>query len=351
VPVAAFSVFLLGQFGIPWPAGWANVAGPQYVLPNALVVWRQVLPHYAAVAGLPAPAVSGPALATAAGALCVVGLIRLWRAWPALRFVPVALALNLGVIFSSPTYLTPDLFSPATFFRHLSVLLPWLVPPLALLLSGRGGSGQQEPFGREPAADGGRRTLRCAPSPAALGQAADGGPGEGTLRRDRGGPQSSVLGPLPRPAAGRGTGPTVIWPVLRAVPWAAAVALLVWELAVLGASTARDQAARPTILTSDPYVLGTDLWRAPDQLPELPFTRRSGSAPGPPAVDPAFDYLAFRRGLFAAVGPYDLHVNDAGRAYVLAAGVFALAGLAALLVADRPTRPRQPAPERVEGSG
>ena len=40
------------------------------------------------------------------------------------------------------------------------------------------------------------------------------------------------------------------------------------------------------------------------------------------------DYLGFRRGLFAAVAPYDQHLNDAGRAYALASGVFALAGLA-----------------------
>jgi hypothetical protein len=47
-------------------------------------------------------------------------------------------------------------------------------------------------------------------------------------------------------------------------------------------------------------------------------------------VDPGFDYLAFRSRLFDAVRPGDLHVDDAGRAYLAAAGLIALTGLGAL---------------------
>ncbi|HVG98045.1 MAG TPA: hypothetical protein VNK05_14150, partial [Chloroflexota bacterium] len=49
-------------------------------------------------------------------------------------------------------------------------------------------------------------------------------------------------------------------------------------------------------------------------------------------IDPRMDYIGFRRGLFGAMQAYDQHVDDAGRAYVLACGVFALAGLAGAAV-------------------
>ena len=88
--------------------------------------------------------------------------------------------------------------------------------------------------------------------------------------------------------------------------------------------TGRVLAGRATILTSDPYVLATDLWKAPG--PPL-AADRAGRGTGR-QIDPRMDYLGFRRGLFAAVAPYDQHLNDAGRAYALASGVFALAGLA-----------------------
>ena len=265
LPVAAFSAFLLTHFGVLWPAGWANVAGAQFLVTNVRLVLRQDLPHYAAVAGLPAPQTAGPWLAAAGVALAGAGLVRLWWTRPALRFVPFALVLNLAVIFTSPTYLTLDLFSPPTFFRHLSVLFPWLVPALTLALPS------------VPAGWTGR------------------------------------LGHICRP-----------------VLLAGCAAVLLGELAVLGTSTARDQAQVPTVLAADPYALVTDLWQAHDTLPVLPFTLRDGVA----AVDPSFDYLAMRRRLFDAVRPYDLHFNDAGRAYVLATAVFALAGLAALAVAE-----------------
>ncbi len=134
-PVAAFSAFLWSRFGIVWPAGWTNVAGPRFVADNLRLVWRQDLAHYAAAAGLPAPAATGPAIALLLSAVTLVGLWRLCQRWPNLWFVPVALLLNVAVIFVSPTFLTPDLFSPGTFFRHLSVLFPWLVPAWASLLT------------------------------------------------------------------------------------------------------------------------------------------------------------------------------------------------------------------------
>jgi hypothetical protein len=92
----------------------------------------------------------------------------------------------------------------------------------------------------------------------------------------------------------------------------------------------------------------SDLWRSDDVLPVLPF-KEGGGERRQVAVDPAFDYLGFRERLFAAVRPYDLHVNDAGRAYLLATGLVALAGLGALAArpAGRPVeRPAARAVER-----
>ena len=264
VPVAAFSLFLLARFGVPWPAGWANVAGPQYLEANWRLVLRQNLPHYAAVMGLPAPEVSGLLLGVLAAGVTLAGLLRLWRTRPEQRFVPLAVLLaggaNLAVIMLSPTYLSADLFSPPTFFRHVSIVFPWLVPAYAVLLPAR----------------------RRSRAPLAL----------------------------------------------------AALAVLALELAVLAAGTGRPSSGPPGILTSDPTVLLADLRRSADTLPRLPF-RRAGDA-GQVTVDPAFDYLGFREGLFGAVRPYDLRVNDAGHAYLLATGLISLAGLGALAVARRP---------------
>jgi hypothetical protein len=261
--VAAFSLFLLVRFGVPWPAGWANVAGPQFLEANWRLVVRQNLPHYAAVMGLPAPETAGLLLGSLAVAVTLAGLLRLWRVRPEWRFVPLAVLLaagaNLAVIMLSPTYLSADLFSPPTFFRHVSIIFPWLVPAYAVLL----------PTGRRAPA---------------------------------------LLGP-------------------------AALAVLALELAVLAAGTGRPPAGAPGVLTSDPTVLFADLRRSADALPLLPFRRVAG---GQVTVDPAFDYLAFREGLFGAVRPYDLRVNDAGHAYLLATGLVSLAGLSALAVARNP---------------
>jgi hypothetical protein len=219
------------------------------------MVLRQDLPRYAEVAGLPSPALSGVLLGIGLLILVLWGLVRLWRAYPALRFVPFALALNLAVILLTPPDFAGDVMSPQTFLRHLSVLFPWLVPGLALLLP---------------------PSLRYYPrSPALL-------------------------------AAGFG-------------------ALVVAEVLLLAGVTGRVQARQATILTSDPYVLATDLWKAQDPLPWLRIVPGEGRGR---QIDPRMDYLGFRRGLFAAVAPYDQHLNDAGRAYALATGVIAVAGLA-----------------------
>lgn len=249
VPIGFFTLFLWQEFGVLSAAGWLEIAGLRYLLPNLGVVAGRDIPYYADAIGLPLPALSGPILASGLLGIVLTALWRQWQRRPALRFVPVALALNLMVILLTPTDFAGDVLSPQTFLRHLSVLFPWLVGALALIV----------------------------PSP-------------------------------------------------RGITALAMGALLLAELSVLGSVTGRTLAGAPTILTSDPYVLATDLWQAPDALPRLPFSR---DAHGALTIDPRFDYLGFRRGLFSAVRPYDQHVNDAGRAHILATGVVALAGLGA----------------------
>jgi hypothetical protein len=296
LPVSAFSSLLWRRFGILWPAGWTNVAGPQFLATNLRLVLRQDLPSYAAAAGLPAPAWSGLLVAVALVLVVAMGLWRLCRTRPILWCVPLACLLNLAVIFDSPSYLTPDLFSPSTFFRHISVMFPWLLPAIAVLMP----------------KDEGRTTK-------------DEMPADEPLR-----PSSLVLRQR----------------VVSSALAVGAAGLLIWELAILGSSATANQAGRPTVLTSDIYVLVSDLWRADDTLPVLPFTR---DAAGTAAVNPAFDYMSFRARLFGAVRPYDLHVNDAARAHQIAIGVVALAGLGALLVARR-TSPPGPSPARRGGT-
>lgn len=55
------------------------------------------------------------------------------RRVPILATAPLAVGLSLMVIFCSPTYLTGDLFSPATFFRHIAASLPCVAVALATL--------------------------------------------------------------------------------------------------------------------------------------------------------------------------------------------------------------------------
>jgi hypothetical protein len=261
VPVVAFSGFLLWTFGIVWPTGWGSVASLRYVLPNAELVLRQNLPNYAATAALPSPTVTGPLIALVLVAWFVVGTVVLWRRFPGLRLFLLPVAANLAVIFMSPTYLAADHLSPPTFFRHFAILVPWLIPPLAAVLT------------------------------------------------------SSTLRTLP--------------PTVGAT---ACTLLLAAELAVLGSTASRNQSGVPTVLTSDPYVLFTDLWRAEDRLPNLPFLTGAGRGV---FIDPNFPYMAFRSGLFEAMRPYDLHVNDAGRAYTLASAVIGAGTLLAAAGASR----------------
>lgn len=276
VPVGAFSLFLWREFGVVSPAGWLRLAGWRYLLPNLDIVLRHDLSAYASVIGLPYPPVSGPILAAALLAAVLIGLWRLWHKSPALRFVPVAITLNLMVILLTPTDFAGDVLSPQTFLRHLSVVFPWLLPALVLVL----------------------RPSLIPDHAASAGLLPDVG------------------------ARWKYVGPT-LGSIRRKVATVALTALLAAELTVLGAVTARTLAGTPSILTSDPYVLATDLWQAPDALPRLPFRR---SQEGVLVIDPSFDYLAFRRQLFAGVKPYDQHVNDTGRAHILASGIFALAG-------------------------
>ncbi len=95
--------------------------------------------------------------------------------------------------------------------------------------------------------------------------------------------------------------------------------IAVAALATLGASAGRIQRGELAVLTSDPYVLLTDFGHADDALPALPLVAGPGRGA---SIDDRFPYMEFRGHLFAAMKPYDLHLNDHGRAYTLAAGVF-----------------------------
>jgi len=106
--------------------------------------------------------------------------------------------------------------------------------------------------------------------------------------------------------------------------------IAVGGLATLGASAGRIQRGELAVLTSDPYVLLSDLGQADDALPTLPLV------PGPgrgASIDDRFPYMEFRGRLFNAMKPYDLHLNDHGRAYTLAAGVFTTVLLSAVTLA------------------
>ncbi|MDQ3702962.1 MAG: hypothetical protein M3442_18875, partial [Chloroflexota bacterium] len=134
VPVGAFTLFLWREFGVVSPAGWLRIAGWRYLLPNLDIVLQRDLPAYASFVGIPFPSITGPLLATALLAAVLTGLWRFWHHRPALRFVPVAITLNIAVILLTPTDFAGDVLSPQTFLRHLSVVFPWLVPALALTL-------------------------------------------------------------------------------------------------------------------------------------------------------------------------------------------------------------------------
>jgi hypothetical protein len=231
--------------------------------------------------------------------LTLGGVACLCARFPALVFLPIPIALNVAVILLSPTDLAADHLSPPTFLRHLSITFPWLVPAWELAAGWLAG-----------------RLVGC-PAGWLPGWLA------GWIR-----PRGERASWLRAPGA---------TPALRGQRLAAAGAALalglglalavVWELGALGAAAARNQAQQLTVLTADPYLLASDLFRVAGPLPRLPFS------PGPgrgSVIAPEFDYLSFRRALFDRVRPYDLHVIDDGRAYTLAAAVFGLAALAAL---------------------
>ena len=131
------------------------------------------------------------------------------------------------------------------------------------------------------------------------------------------------------PRAGRTVAP------IQAITLATAIAILAGNVWALAVATERDHDQLLTIYPPESVVTATGLWRVAPPLPVLPMM--SGPANGS-SVDPTFDYLGFRRGLFEAVRPVDQHVEDDGRAWALAIATFAVAGLAA--TSQRSPRPR-----------
>ncbi|MGI8422821.1 MAG: glycosyltransferase family 39 protein [Chloroflexota bacterium] len=129
------------------------------------------------------------------------------------------------------------------------------------------------------------------------------------------------------PRGAHATGPTLLG------------ALFIWQSLILLALPLPPERVRPPILTSDPYVLLTDLAQIDAPLPHLPFVDGPGQAV---AVDPSFAYLPFRQRLFDAMGPYNLHANDSARAHVLASLLFGLSVLSLAWMAGQ-NRPPDPA--------
>ncbi|HXI15568.1 MAG TPA: glycosyltransferase family 39 protein, partial [Chloroflexota bacterium] len=114
--------------------------------------------------------------------------------------------------------------------------------------------------------------------------------------------------------------------------------IAVGGLATLGASAGRIGSGELAVLTSDPYVLLSDLGQADDLLPVLPLVLGPGRGA---SIDTRFPYMEFRGRLFAAMQPYDLHLNDHGRAYTLAAGILTIVLLVAATLAS-PVRRKPP---------
>ncbi|HET7772064.1 MAG TPA: hypothetical protein VFN74_25045, partial [Chloroflexota bacterium] len=110
------------------------------------------------------------------------------------------------------------------------------------------------------------------------------------------------------------------------VAGAALGALFVWEMLILLALPLGPERSRPPILTSDPYVLVTDLAQVQAALPHLPLIDGPGRAV---AIDPSFAYLAFRQRLFDEMRPYNLHALDAARAHMWTALLLGLGALGA----------------------
>jgi hypothetical protein len=136
-PVAIFSATIARDLGIIWPSGWASIASSSFILPNLRIVTGSNVPWYAESVGLPRSI--GIPIAVAILLATFVGMARLVRQRPELATTPLAAGLSVVVILASPTYLTGDLFSPATFYRHLAASLPCVAVALATLgpLAGR----------------------------------------------------------------------------------------------------------------------------------------------------------------------------------------------------------------------
>ena len=130
-PILAFSSVIHRDLGIIWPGGWGSIASTSFIAPNVAAVIRTNLPWYAEAIGLPRTA--GLPISACFVVASVAGMALLVRRVPILATAPLAVGLSLMVIFCSPTYLTGDLFSPATFFRHIAASLPCVAVALATL--------------------------------------------------------------------------------------------------------------------------------------------------------------------------------------------------------------------------
>ncbi|NDB73834.1 MAG: hypothetical protein EB033_15045, partial [Proteobacteria bacterium] len=131
------------------------------------------------------------------------------------------------------------------------------------------------------------------------------------------------------PRAGRTVAP------IQIAALAVALTIFAGNVYALAVATERDHNQLLTIYPPEPVVTATGLWRIAPPLPILPMV------PGPTngsSVDPSFDYLGFRKGLFEAVRPVDQHIEDDGRAWALAIAIFGTAGLA--VAATDPKRRR-----------
>lgn len=133
------------------------------------------------------------------------------------------------------------------------------------------------------------------------------------------------------PRAGRTVAP------IQIVALAAALTIFAGNIYALAVATERDHDQLLTIYPPEPVVTATGLWRIAPPLPVLPMV--AGPANGS-SVDPSFDYLGFRRGLFEAVRPVDQHIEDDGRAWAIAIAIFGTAGLAVAATDPRRRRTR-----------
>ena len=122
------------------------------------------------------------------------------------------------------------------------------------------------------------------------------------------------------PRAGRTVAP------IQIVALAIALAIFGGNVYALAVATERDHDQLLTIYPPEPVVTTLGLWRIAPTLPVLPMVPGPGNGS---SVDPGFDYLGFRKGLFESVRSVDQHIEDDGRAWALAIGMFGATALAA----------------------